>query len=136
MSKVVPVPVSPGLGWDWDQNFFLTRTGTRTEFFLTRTSTKNFSEQDRDQNVFLDQDRDQNIFDWDRHQNLFLKGSGPRPKTFSRRDRDKIFFSSGPGPGRNFFSHRDRDQKWLVPLMPILEQILKIGEFVWWFSVG
>ncbi len=49
---------------------------------------------------FLDRDRDQNIFDWDRHQNLFLKGPGPRPKTFFRRDRDRdeIFFSPGPGP--------------------------------------
>jgi hypothetical protein len=79
MGKVVPVP---GLN-----------------FFLTRTSTKIFSEQDRAQNVFLDPDRDQNIFDWDRHQNLFLKGPGPRPKTFSRRDRDQIFFFAGTGTG-------------------------------------
>ncbi len=27
---------------------------------------------------FLDRDRDQNIFEWDRHQNLFLKGPGPK----------------------------------------------------------
>jgi hypothetical protein len=55
---------------------------------------------------FLHRDRDQNIFDWDRHQDLFLKGPGPSPKTFSRRDPDqnfffagtKLFFSPGPGP--------------------------------------
>jgi hypothetical protein len=90
IGKVVPAGLGPG-----------------SKFFLTRTSTKIFSEQDRDQN----------IFDWDRHQNLFLKGPGPRPKTFSCRDRDQNFFSPGPGP--IFFSHRDRDrdQKLLVPLM-------------------
>jgi hypothetical protein len=65
---------------------------------------------------FLDRDCDQNIFDWDQHQNLFLKGSGPRPKTFSRRDRDQnffrpdrdrdeIFFSPGPGPKRTGPAH-------------------------------
>ncbi len=57
-------------------------------FFLTGTGTKMF---------FLDRDRDQNIFDWDRDQNLFLKGPGPRPKTFSRRDRNRNFFLTGTG---------------------------------------
>jgi hypothetical protein len=51
---------------------------------------------DGDEIFFFDRDRDQNIFDWDRHQNLFLKGPGPRPKTFSRRDREEIFFPPGP----------------------------------------
>jgi hypothetical protein len=46
---------------------------------------------------FLDRDRDQNIFDWDRHENLFLKGPGPEPKFFSRRDRDEIFFLTATG---------------------------------------
>ncbi len=69
--------------------------GPGPKFFLTRTSTKIFSEQNRDQSVFFWTGTMTKIFfDWDRHQNLFLKG--PRPKTFSRRDRD---------------------QKWLVPLM-------------------
>ncbi len=27
---------------------------------------------------------------------MFQKGPGPRPKTFSRRDRDQTFFSPGP----------------------------------------
>jgi hypothetical protein len=52
-----------------------------------------------DQISFFDRDRDQNIFDWDRHQNLFLKGPRPRPKTFFRRVRDQ-----------NFFFRRDRDR--------------------------
>ncbi len=74
------------------------------KFFLNRTGTKM---------LFLDRDRDQNIFDWDRHQNLFLKGPRPRPKTFSRRvrdrerdqniffrrDQDEIFFHTGSGTG-------------------------------------
>jgi hypothetical protein len=85
MSKVVPVP--------------------GPKFFLIMTSTKIFSEQDQYQSLFLDQDHDQNIFDWDRYQNLFLKGPGPRLKTFSRRDRDQnqIFFLTGTGT-KNFFS--------------------------------
>ncbi len=64
--------------------------GSGPKFFLNRIGTKMF---------FLDRDRDQNIFDWDRHQNLFLKGPGPRPKTFSRRDRDRgqNFFLAGTG---------------------------------------
>ncbi len=62
---------------------------------------------------FLDRDRDQNIFDWDRHQNLFLKGPGPRPKTFFRRDqdRDRNFFLPGP----EFFSCRERDEFFFSP---------------------
>jgi hypothetical protein len=73
--------------------------GPGPKFFLTRTSTKIFSEQDRDQNVFLERNREQNVFDWDRQQNLFLKGPGPGPKFFSRRnrDRDGIFFLTGIG---------------------------------------
>jgi hypothetical protein len=105
MSKVVPVP-GPKFFFDRDrvQNFFW--LGPASKFFLNRTGTKMF---------FLGRDRDQNIFDWDRHQNLFLKGPGPRPKTSFRRDWDQNFFLPGPGP--KFFFHRDRDQKWLVPLI-------------------
>jgi hypothetical protein len=65
MSKVVPVPLPPG------PNFFLTGTGIGTKMF------------------FFDRNRDQNILDWDRHQNLFLKGPGPRPKTSFCRYRDQ-----------------------------------------------
>ncbi len=63
---------------------------------------------------FLDRDRDQNIFDWDRHQNLFLKGPEPRlklfpagtgTKIFFRRDQDQIFFSPGPGPKMTGSAH-------------------------------
>jgi hypothetical protein len=58
---------------------------------------------------FFDRDRNQNIFDLNPHPkfvsegtgtktlNFFSPGPGPRPKFFSRRDRDEIFFLTGTG---------------------------------------
>ncbi len=65
---------------------FLFLTGTKVFFlpepgpkiFLTRTSTKNFSEQDQDQNVFLDRDHGQNIFDWNPHPKFVSEGTGTK----------------------------------------------------------
>jgi hypothetical protein len=82
MGKVIPGP-GPKFFFDRDQDetgtkifltrtsakLFLNRTGTKMFFFWTGTVTKIF-------------------FDWDQHQNLFLKRPGPKPKTFSLRDRD------------------------------------------------
>jgi hypothetical protein len=52
---------------------------------------------------FFDQDRDQNIFDWDRHQNLLLKGPGPK------------FFFTGIGTG----TKNDWSRSCLGALVPI-----------------
>ncbi len=84
----------PGTGTKF---LFLTGTGTSTKmFFWLGPASKFFLNRTGIEMFFLGRNRHQNIFDWDRHQNLFLKGPGPRPKTSFRRDRD---------------------QKWLVPLM-------------------
>ncbi len=72
MSKVVP-----GLG---PKLFFLSgpEPGPGPKFFLTRTSTKIFSEQDQDKNVFLDRDRNRNIFDCSPHPKFVSDGTGTK----------------------------------------------------------
>ncbi len=88
MSKVVPVP---------GPEFFLPGPGPK--FFLTRTSTKIFSEQDKDQNVFF------GPRPWAKY---FWLGPSPKICFWRDRDQDLKLFSAGPGP--KFFSRRDRGQ--------------------------